>query len=165
VRERKARSSSAKTPLAFALERLARRSHGEGELSSKMSRAGYSRQEIESTLAFLHERNYLNDAAFARDVARASAERKHWGPARIEQKLKALLLSSDDIDQALSESFPAGEEEAAARRALERFAKRGRPGGEGFRARAYRHLLGRGFSPEVAHRLVSSPDFGDTEVS
>jgi SOS response regulatory protein OraA/RecX len=165
VRERKARSSSAKTPLAFALARLARRSHSEGELSSKMSRAGYSAKEIESTLAFLHERHYLNDGAFAREVARASAERKHWGPARIEQKLKALHLSQDDIEQALSESFPAGEEEAAAKRALERFAKRVAQGGEAFRARAYRHLLGRGFSPEVAHRLVSSRNFGDTERS
>ena len=130
-----------------------------------MSRAGYSLTEIESTLAFLHERSYLNDPAFARDVARASAERKHWGPARIEQKLLALRLSREDVDQALSESFPAGEEEAAAKRALERYAKRGKPGGDAFRARAYRHLLGRGFSPEVARRLVSSRDFGDTERS
>ncbi len=165
MRERKARSSSAKTPLGFALARLARRSHSEGELSSKMSRAGYSRREIESTLALLHEKRYLNDAAFARDVARASAERKHWGPARIEQKLKALHLSADDIERALTASFPAGEEEMAAKRALERFKKRVSTGGEDFRARAYRHLLGRGFSPEVAHRLVSSLDFGDTELS
>jgi SOS response regulatory protein OraA/RecX len=130
-----------------------------------MSRAGYSAKEIESTLAYLHEKSYLNDGAFARDVARASAERKHWGPARIEQKLKALQLSRDHIERALSESFPAGEEEAAAKRALERFTKRVRPGGETFRARAYRHLLARGFSPEVARRLVSSSDFGDTESS
>ena len=165
MRERKARSSSAETPLAFALKRLARRSHSEGELSSKMARAGYSPQEIESTLAFLHERNYLNDGAFAREIARAGAERKHWGPARIEQKLKALHLSDEDIGQALSQSFPQGEEEAAAKRALDRFVKRGGARGETFRARAYRHLLGRGFSPEVAHRLVSSGNFGDTERS
>jgi SOS response regulatory protein OraA/RecX len=130
-----------------------------------MSRRGYSTREIVSALEYLHERRYLNDAAFAREVARSSAERKHWGPARIEQKLKSLQLSVEDIESALSESFPEGREEAAARRALERFAKRGRPGEEGFRARAYRHLLGRGFSPEVAHRLVSSRDFGDTESS
>jgi SOS response regulatory protein OraA/RecX len=129
-----------------------------------MSRAGYSPQEIESTLYFLHERGYLNDAAFARDVARASAERKHWGPARIHQKLKALLLSESAIQSAIVESFPEGEEEALAMRALEKFRKRGGPGGERGRARAYRHLLSRGFSPEVAHRLVTTSDFGDTEL-
>jgi SOS response regulatory protein OraA/RecX len=130
-----------------------------------MSRAGYSSTEIESTLAFLHERSYLNDSSFAREVARASADRKHWGPARIEQKLLALRFSREDIDQALSESFPEGEEEKAAKRALARFAKRAKEGGNAFRARAYRHLLGRGFSPEVARRLVSSRDFEDTGSS
>jgi regulatory protein len=165
VRERKARSNSAEAPLAFALKRLARRSHGEGELSMKMKRAGYSPPEIEVTLSFLKERGYLNDAAFAREVARSSAERKHWGPARIQQKLRALLLTENDIQGALVESFPEGEEEAAARRALKRFEKRGGPGGVRGRARAYRHLLGRGFSPEVAHRLVSTLDFEDTEPS
>jgi regulatory protein len=165
VRERKARSSSAETPLTFALKRLARRSHGEGELSKKMARAGYSPQEIDATLAFLAERGYLNDAAFAIDIARASAERKHWGPARIHQKLKSLDLSETDIEGALVESFPEGEEEASARRALERFQRRGGPGGERGRARAYRHLLGRGFSPEVVHRLVTALDFGDTDGS
>jgi len=164
VREPKARSSSAEIqPLAFALKRLARRSHSEGELSLKMARAGYSPEQIEATFSFLVERGYVNDATFARDVARASVERKNWGPARIQQKLKSLHLSENDIEAAIGESFPQGEEEAAARRALERFSKRGGPGGERGRARAYRHLLGRGFSPEVAHRLVSTWDFGDTE--
>jgi SOS response regulatory protein OraA/RecX len=128
-----------------------------------MARAGYSPQEIEDALSFLAERGYLNDAAFALEVARAGAERKHWGPARIQQKLRSLDLSESDIEQALVQSFPEGEEEAAARRALEKLGRRGVPGGERGRARAYRHLVGRGFSPEVAHRLVSTWDFGDTE--
>jgi regulatory protein len=165
VSEKRASIKQRMTPLAFALKRLTRRSHSEGELSKKMARAGYSPQEIEPTLSFLAERGYLNDAAFALEVARASAERKHWGPARIQQKLKSLDLSENDIKGALVESFPEGEEEAAAKRALERFRRRGGPGGERGRARAYRHLLGRGFSPEVAHRLVSTSIFEDTERS
>ena len=130
-----------------------------------MARAGYSSQEIGETLSFLLAKRYLNDAAFAREVAQASASRKHWGPARIRQRLKALQISDGDIDGALAESFPEGEEETSARRTLEKFQKRGGPGGSRGRGRAYRHLLGRGFSPEVAHRLVSSLKFEDTESS
>jgi SOS response regulatory protein OraA/RecX len=127
-----------------------------------MAAAGYAVAEIEETLSYLDERGYLNDAGFAREVARAAAERKNWGPARVEQKLKALKLGDEAIREALAESFPEGEEEHSARRALEKFAKRIRAVGERGRARAYRHLLRRGFSPDLAHRLVSTRNFGDT---
>jgi SOS response regulatory protein OraA/RecX len=127
-----------------------------------MASAGYRAAQIAETLSYLDERGYLNDAAFARDIARAASERKNWGPARVEQKLKALKLPEDAIQEALSESFPEGEEEVSARRALEKFEKRIRAVGERGRARAYRHLLRRGFSPDLAHRLVSTRDFGDT---
>jgi SOS response regulatory protein OraA/RecX len=130
-----------------------------------MKLAGYSSEEIDEALAFLHEKGYLNDAAFALDVARASASRKHWGPARVQKKLEELKLSDRHIEDALRQCFPEGEEARSAERTLERFRKRGGPSGLAGRARAYRHLLGRGFSPEVARRLVSTDDFGDTETS
>lgn len=129
-----------------------------------MARAGYLDDEIASTLAYLDERRYLDDTAFARDFARARSERKHWGPSRIERRLRELHVGAADIEAALEEVFPAGEEEAA-RRALERLlARRSEGGGRRARARAYRHLLNRGFAPDVVHRLVSRQKFGDTDV-
>jgi regulatory protein len=129
-----------------------------------MARAGYEGEEIRSTLAYLDSKGYLDDSTFARDVARASSERKHWGPARIERRLRELKLSDADIAGALEEVFPEGEEQGA-RRALERFlsaSRRKRSGAAAERARAYRHLVGRGFAPSLARRLVSSFEFGDT---
>ena len=105
-----ASSSSANGPRAkprdFALARLARRDHSEGELAQKMTRAGYHADEIEQTLSYLRERRYVNDATFARDFCRARAERRRWGPARIEQRLRLLELSEKHIEAALSETFP-----------------------------------------------------------
>ncbi|MGH9321000.1 MAG: recombination regulator RecX, partial [Vicinamibacteria bacterium] len=75
MEERRAPSSSVK-PFDFALRRLARRSHGTGELSAKMARAGYTAEEIQATVARLQEKGYLDDSAFAREIARASSERK-----------------------------------------------------------------------------------------
>ena len=150
-------------PLDFALRRLSRRAHSEGELEAKMAGAGYLGEEIENTLSFLRERRYLDDPTFARDFARNRNEHRLWGPARIQARLKQLRLSDEDIDSALSEVFPEGEEEAA-KRALDRFlrlARRPAPRNKRM-ARAYRHLLTRGFSPSVAHQLVSGADFADT---
>lgn len=148
----------------FALARLARRAHSEGELTQKMTRAGYPADEIEQTLTYLRERRYVDDATFARDFARARAERRRWGPARIEQRLRQLRLPEKYIEAALSETFPEGEHHAA-ENALDRFLEtdRRRLDPEKRKARAYRHLLGRGFSPETAHELVSGRDFEDTE--
>jgi regulatory protein len=164
VEERRARSSSAK-PLDFALRRLARRSHGENELSEKMVRAGYTAAEIAETLEFLRARRYLDDSAFARDLARSSAEHRRWGPLRVEKKLRALKLPERSIESAIEEAFPDGELEAA-RTALDKFlSKPRRTAGKRLRAGAYRHLIGRGFSPSVAYRLVSTGVFEDTEDS
>ena len=129
-----------------------------------MHRAGYSAEEIAETIAYLNERRYLDDAAFARDFARARAERRRWGPARIDARLRALGLSEGHIDAALSEAFPEGEL-GLAERALARFLETERKNlpVDKRRARAYRHLLQRGFSPETAHELVTGHDFGDTE--
>jgi len=129
-----------------------------------MARAGYSPADVAEAVAYLHSRHYLDDAAFARDFARARAERKGWGPARIEQRLRALRLSEPHIAAAISATFAAGEHEAA-ETVLARFlhtGKRSAPA-EKRRASAYRHLLSRGFAPEIAHELVTRHDFGDTE--
>lgn len=129
-----------------------------------MARAGYDHEDIRSTLGYLDSRGYLDDSRFAKDLARAGSERKLWGPARIERRLRELKISETHIAGALDEAFPEGEE-IAARRAFERFLrisrrKPGDPAAE--KARAYRHLVGRGFSPSLVGRLVSTFEFGDT---
>jgi len=154
-------------PRDFALARLARRAHSEGELAQKMTRAGYQADEIEQTLDDLRERRYVDDASFARDFSRARAERRRWGPARIAERLRLLRLSEKHIEAALAETFPDGERDNA-KRALDRLLETDRRRlsrlqGDQRKASAYRHLLARGFSPETAHQLVTGRDFNDTE--
>lgn len=129
-----------------------------------MTRAGYSADDIAQTLDYLRERSYVDDAAFARDFARTHAERRRWGPARIADRLRLLRLADNHIEAALAEAFPSGERDAA-EQALERFLEtdRRRLSPDRRKARAYRHLLTRGFLPETAHELVTGHDFEDTE--
>jgi regulatory protein len=132
-----------------------------------MTRAGYQADEIEQTLDYLRERRYVDDATFARTFCQASAERRGWGPARIEQRLRLLQLSESHIEAALEDTFPDGELKNA-KRALEQLLvtdrrRLSRLAGDKRKARVYRHLLARGFSPETAHELVTGPNFEDTE--
>ena len=157
------RTSSNRSPLEFALIRLARRAHSEGELISKMDRAGYAASEISATLAELRSRRYVDDLAFAQAFAHAARSRKRWGPARIAQGLRKRGLAGSHIEQALAEAFPEGESETVAE-VLERFRRTDRRRGTPRQrlARAYRHLYARGFSPEAIRQALQSPANKDT---
>jgi regulatory protein len=133
-----------------------------------MTAAGYGSDDIEETIEFLSERRYLNDESFAADFARNAAKFRHWGPARIEQRLHELGLSQAHIALAIEQSFAEGELEAAGR-ALARYLRlrpiRRDEGIEAVRGRAYRHLVARGFSPEVAYERQSSIIMENIEVT
>ncbi|MFQ5789276.1 MAG: regulatory protein RecX [Acidobacteriota bacterium] len=148
--------------LDFALRRLARRAHSEGELVGKMTRAGFPREEIAAALDYLRARRYVDDEAFGRGFAVAAAERKHWGPARIGRRLRDRGLSETQIESALAEAFPSGEDRVI-EQALARFRRRARDRGtpQQRKARAYRHLFARGFSPEAIREALSREAAGE----
>jgi len=154
-RKRRARESPRlPSALGFALGRLARRSYGEQELRRKLEQAGYPAPEIDEVAVWLKGKRYLDDARFAGELGRDRA-RKGWGPARIGLALRERGVGEAEVGRALAETFPQGEEEPLSR-ALERYrrSRRGSLADERQRARAYRHLLGRGFSPQAILRAL-----------
>jgi regulatory protein len=139
---------SIKSAMNFALARLACRAHSQGELVAKMERAGYPTSQITATLDKLKAWRYIDDRCFAHAFARSATERKRWGPARVARALKQRGLSEHNIEEALTDAFPDGESRVLDE-ALARFRRNDRHHGdaEKKKARAYRHLLARGFSP------------------
>jgi regulatory protein len=151
------KGGSSKSAMNFALARLARRAHSQGELMAKMERAGYPPSQITTTLAKLRDWRYLDDRGFALDFARSASERKRWGPSRVDRALRARGLNERDIEEALLHAFPDGEDRVL-EAALSRFRRNARQSGsaEKDKARAYRHLLTRGFSPEAIFRALDN---------
>jgi len=113
-----------------------------------MKRAGYSSDEITATLAKLRDWRYIDDRSYASAFARSATERKHLGPARIVRALRERGVSDAFVEEAVAQVFPEGERQVL-EKALARFRRKdGRRGTiDQQKARAYRHLLGRGFSP------------------
>jgi len=151
------RSPSNRSALEFALIRLARRAHSEGELTSKMDRAGYAESEISDTLAELRRRRYVDDLSYALAFARSARSHRHWGPLRIAQGLRQKGLKDSHIERGIAEAFPEGDTEPAAE-VLARFRRTERGRGRGTplsrKARAYRHLYARGFSREAIRQAL-----------
>jgi regulatory protein len=139
---------------------LARRAHSEGELASKLKRAGYPSNEITATLAKLRGWRYVDDRAYAIAFARSAVENKRWGPVRIARTLKQRGVGEAFIEEALAFAFQEGEREVV-KKALARFRRQHRRRGtaEQQKARAYRHLTGRGFSPDTVFDVLGKAKF------
>ncbi len=151
---------TSRSALDFSLARLAQRAHSEGELTSKMERAGYPADEITSTLAKLRDWRYVDDRAYASAFALSAVEHKRWGPVRIARTLRQRGVSGAFIEEALARVFHEGERKVV-EEALARFQRKHRHPGTPVqqKARAYRHLLGRGFSPDTIFDILGKEKF------
>lgn len=132
-----------------ALRLLARREHSRAELARKLAPHAADPGELERVLQELEQRGWLSERRLIEQLVHA--RRARFGARRIEEELRRKGVSEEAIAEALRE-LRASEREAA--RAIWR-RKFGRaPGSAAERARQVRFLLGRGFSPEIAHEVV-----------
>ncbi len=147
--------------LKFALNRLARRAHSQGELTAKMERAGFPTQQIEETLVKLIDWRYLDDRAFARSFALTAVEHKRWGPARVSGCSRP-ARNKRGVHRGGSERGISRRRKAALERALARFRRSDRRRGtaEQEKARAFRHLSGRGFSSAAIWEALGKDNSG-----
>ena len=143
------RSSSRTTPagirrpqgsaLGTGLRLLGRRPHSRVEIQRKLTRRGYSSEEVDSALARLDELGYLNDLSFAEGLVRVRSTSR--GPRALSAELAQRGVGRAQADRALA-SYNDALQLASAMRIIERtYGKREITG--------YRELLGR-----VGNRLL-----------
>jgi len=131
---------------ARALRYLARREHSRAELERKLAPHAESAGALQALLEQLEQKKQLCNERFAEQRAHVLARK--YGPARIRHDLKAKGISPELVGRVSA----AGELETA--RAILRRKYRAPAATREERARRARFLQGRGFSPEVIHRLV-----------
>jgi len=126
---------------------LARRSHTRRELTTKLSRKGFERTEIDAVLDAFAARGLVDDARTAGSIARSLTSRGK-GSGRIRAELAAKGVSRADADAALGDLDPE-DEKASLKRLLDRKAS-SLPAGLTRQARSkklFDHLVRRGFAP------------------
>ena len=131
---------------ARALRYLARREHSRAELERKLAPHAESAGALQALLEQLEQKKQLCNERFAEQRAHVLARK--YGPARIRHDLKAKGISPELVGRVSA----AGELETA--RAILRRKYRAPAATREERARRARFLQGRGFSPDVIHRLV-----------
>jgi len=136
---------------ARARRMLAARPRTVAQVRERLTRAGFA-EEAGEVVAWLLGLGYLDDAAYARERARALVALGRLGPRLAELRLAAAGIPRDSARRAVADALGTGEA-ARCRHLAERRARRPIPDlDERERARLGRFLLGRGFSG----RAVSS---------
>lgn len=135
---------------------LGRRELSETQLRTRLLRRGCPVEAVDEALERLTKDRTVDDTRVARAAARLEAGIRKRGPARVRQRLQALGLDADIVDQAVQETFSDIDENALLDEALGR-RLRGRDVqslDERERARLVRGLVGQGFAPgQVLGRL------------
>jgi regulatory protein len=109
VRARRKSRGSASNPapdaLALALGLLAQRELSESQLRSRLARRGCGDADIETAIDRLRQDRTLDDARVARAAARLEAAVRRRGPLRVRQRLAAMGLDPDTVDEAVRGTF------------------------------------------------------------
>lgn len=116
--------------------------------------------KMEAVVARLKERHYLDDASYAQDYTRLRQENASFGKRRVQQDLMRKGVHATVIGNTLDAAYAGVNEEALARRLLEKKRVR-RPGNEKEAARVVRMLLRAGFAGGVVFRILKQWNVND----
>lgn len=101
-----------KKPLEYALYLLELRDRSIAEIRQKMKRKEYEEEDIEKTVTFLLDKDFLNDERFAENYSKQLQNRRQ-GQYKIKLGLQKLGLSQDIIAAKISNISEDSEEEMA----------------------------------------------------
>lgn len=144
--------SEKRSALDKALTHITATQKTEREIRDYLTKKGYLPATVEYVLEKLRGYDFVNDGEYAKSFVAARSKKK--GEKLIRMELRAKGISDQDACEALSEIDEETQLEAA-RTLLQKY-MRGKPTDELTLQKAYRHLLSKGFSYEIARSALSS---------
>jgi len=128
---------------------LSLRPHSEKELEKKLREKGFPAAVVKEALEKLLDLKYLNDASFAKGLARNLAANKLWGNRKIIASLKEKGVAARWIDDAIASARQELSEEAAIAILIKKRAAKKKAAVMDIKEkqRIFQSLMGRGFPP------------------
>lgn len=143
----------------YAMKALGRRMRTVAELSrlmqGKVERGDSGQAKIDAILRRLKEHGYLNDADYAASYAKLRQENASFGKRRVRQDLAVKGVQAELITSTLNAAYEDVNEEALARRHLERKRVK-KPANDKEAARVMRMLVRAGFSTGVIYSILKN---------
>lgn len=132
-----------------ALALLARREHSRAELTRKLERVGFIREDIAALLDEFETKNWLSDRRFAESWV--ADHRAKAGSVKLAYELRQRGVSDDVIEAVLGENRDSELERA---REVWRKKFKSAPANASDKARQMRFLLSRGFPTEIIRSVI-----------
>ena len=152
----------------YAVNALGRRMRTVAELSrlmrSRVEPGESGQAKITAVLTRLKEYGYLNDADYAANYARLRQENASFGKRRVRQDLAVKGVHPEVIATTLETAYEDVNEEALARRHLERKGVK-KPSNEKEAARVMRMLVRAGFASGVIYAVLKKWDVPEEELA
>lgn len=137
--------------MGAATNLLSYRDRSEAEMRRRLQEKGFGESVIDQTISRLSDYNYLDDQAFALQLAGQQLARGK-GERAASYALRQAGLSDDLIAEALAEVYSAGDEEDAA---VAWLSSKPLPQTSADRQKLLRGLASRGFSFDVAQQALT----------
>ncbi|MFZ5924246.1 MAG: regulatory protein RecX [Bacillota bacterium] len=139
----------------YVLRLLEMRDRTTEELSRKMRSKGFAEDVVLGVLEEMKSLGYLDDAKYARHFAETRATYQKFGPVRIRIELERRGIPRELAADAVRQAFEGtGESETALALAREWVARRESSDEPASKRRLYGFLARRGFSSDVAERVI-----------
>jgi regulatory protein len=133
-----------------ALTLLARRELSEAQVRQRLSRRGFTPDEIDDAVTRLRQDGSLDDARVAAAIARSQLSLKKRGARRVRREIEAAGITSVLADRAVAEVYAEVDGEALLTAAIDRKLGTRRLEDDRDMARLYRYLVGQGFDADRA---------------
>jgi regulatory protein len=133
-----------------ALRQLARRELSEAQIRQRLSRRGFTLDDIDTAVARLRQDGSLDDARVAMAIARSQLSLKKRGERRVRREIEAAGITPALAERAVAEVYAEVDADALLTAVLDRRLGTKRLDDEREMARLYRYLVGQGFDAERA---------------
>ena len=133
-----------------ALQQLARRELSEAQVRQRLSRRGFTPEDIDDAVTRLRQDGSLDDARTAAAIARSQLSLKKRGARRVRREIEAAGISSALADRAVAEVYADVDSDALMVAAIDRKLGTRRLDDDREMARLFRYLVGQGFDSERA---------------
>ncbi len=152
----------------YAIAALSRRMRTVSELKrlmrNRVEKGETGNTKILAVVQRLQEQHYLDDPAFAATFTRLRQDNEKFGQRRVQQELARKGVTSELISTTLTAAYENINEEALARKHLERKRIK-QPTNEKESARVVRLLVRGGFSTGVILKILKSWNVGDDTLT